>query len=215
MKKSLLIAAAVMFVAGSVFAVNPPIGQIGIFKDATHYIGDPTAFLNSANTICPSAYGTFPAWIWVLPGVNGLQAAEFAVYFPPTIITLATVKNPLITVELGSLPGGMSIAFGEGSCQMDWVWLYQLNLMNLAPITPWNLPSSYKYPPLPGLPAMYVAIIEHPGTLPVPAYQAATCLLGYPIEPLVNLTPLWLCYDPASGPLGVEQSNWGAIKSLF
>jgi hypothetical protein len=214
MKKSLLIAAAVMLVAGSVFG-NPTIGHIGIFKDATHYIGDQDQFLNSANTICPPAYSTFPAWIWVWPGEHGLQAAEFAVYFPPTIITLATVKNPGITVELGSLQGGMSIAFGEGMCQMDWVWLYQLNLMNLAPIAPWSIPG-FHYPPLPpSPPAMYVAIIEHPGTLPVPAYQAATCELGYPIEPLVNWTPLWLCYDPASGPLGVEQSNWGAIKSLF
>jgi hypothetical protein len=215
MKKSLLIVAAVMFVAGSAFAVNPPIGHIGIFRDATHYIGDRDDFLSSANTTCPPVYGQFYAWIWVWPGLNGLHAAEFAAYFPPTISTLASVKNPQITVERGALATGISIAFGEGSCQRDWVWLYALTLMNLAPIVPWTLPPSYNYPPLPGLPAMYVAIIPHPGTLPVPAYQAATCEAGYPIEPLVNWTPLWLCYDPTSGPLGVEQTNWGAIKSLF
>jgi hypothetical protein len=215
MKKALLIAAAVMFMAGAAFAVPPPIGHIGIFKDATHYVGDPAAFLSSANTVCPAAYSTFAAWIWVWPGEHGLQAAEFAVYFPPTVVTLATVKNPGITVELGALPTGMSVAFGEGMCQADWVWIYQLTLMNLAPIAPWNLPTTYKYPPLPPPPAMYVAIIPHPGTLPAPAFQAATCELGYPIEPLVNWTPLWLCYDPQSGPLSVQETSWGAIKSLF
>jgi hypothetical protein len=216
MKKALLIAAAVMFVASSVFAVLPPKGYIGLFTDATHSVGDPEFYPNAHNTVCPAPYGTFPCWIWCLPSVNGLQAAEFAVFYPPTIITLATVKNPGITVELGTLPTGISVAFGEGACQMDWVWLYQLNLMNLAPIPIWALPPNYTYPGLPpSPPAMYVAIIPHPGTLPAPAIQFASCLPGYPIEPFRNWTPLYLCYDPGSGPLGVEQTNWGAIKSLF
>jgi hypothetical protein len=146
--------------------------------------------------------------------VNGLQAAEFAVRFPATITTLSTVKNPGITVELGTLANGISVAFGEGMCQTDWVWLYQLSLMSLAPITPWNLPPTYVYPPLPAI-GTYVAIVPHPGTLPEPAIQFASCLPGYPIEPFGNWTPLYLCYNPGSGPLGVEQTNWGAIKSLF
>jgi hypothetical protein len=191
MKKALLFAAAVLFVASSVSAVLPPLGYIGVFADATHNT-DP-----AANYTCPAQYGNFMAWIWCLPGENGIQAAEFAVSFPATTVTLLTTKNPLITVELGSLPGGMSVAFGEGSCQMDWVWLYQLSMMQLA---------------LPTAPAK-IEIIPHPGTLPVPAYQFATCELGYPIEPCINLTPLYVCMEPS--PLGVEQTNWGAIKSLF
>jgi hypothetical protein len=79
---------------------------------------------------------------------------------------------------------------------MDWVWIYQFTMMQLGP---------------PVLPAQ-IKIIAHPGTLPVPAYQFATCQLGYPIVPCVNLTPLYICSD---GPLGVEETNWGAIKSLF
>jgi hypothetical protein len=189
MKKAMLLAAAVLFVASSAFAL-PPVGYIGVFKDATHNT-DP-----GQQMICPAQYAQFQAWIWCLPSERGIQAAEFAVSFPATTVTLVTTKNPGITVELGSLPGGMSVAFGEGQCQMDWVWLYQLTMMQLGP---------------PALPVK-IAIIPHPGTLPVPAYQFATCELGYPIEPCIYLTPLYICQD---GTVGVQQTNWGAIKSLF
>jgi len=186
MKKALFIAAAFMFVASSVMAELPPVGYIGIYRDATH--------LPTANTVCPAQYGQFSAWIWCLPSVNGLQAAEFAVSFPATTVTLATVKNPLIAVELGSLAAGISVALAEGACQLDWVYLYQLTMMSLAAV-----PAQIK-------------IIAHPGTLPTPAYQFATCELGYPIEPCINLTPLYICQE---GGYGVEETNWGAIKSLF
>jgi hypothetical protein len=129
--------------------------------------------------------------------VNGLQAAEFAVQLPPIVIETAAVKNPNITVELGSRPNGISVAFGEGMCNTDWVWLYQLTYVYLS-----TTPVPCK-----------VEIIPHPGTLPLPAYQFASCLPGYPIEPCIYLTPLYVCWTPS--PLGVEQTNWGAIKSLF
>jgi hypothetical protein len=189
MKKAMLLAVAILILAGSAFAL-PPQGYIGVFKDATHNT------VVGQNTVCPAQYGNFACWIWCLPSVNGLQAAEFAVSFPATTVTLATVKNPGITVELGTLAAGISVAFGEGQCQMDWVWIYQLTMMQLGP---------------PVLPAQ-IKIILHPGTLPAPSMQFASCLPGYPIEPLRNLTPLYICSD---GPLGVEQTNWGAIKSLF
>jgi len=185
MKKALLIAAAVMFVASPLFAqVLPPVGYIGIYADAAR----------ASNTVCPAQYGQCQAWIYCLPSVRGLQAAEFAVSFPATIVTLATNQNPLITVALGSLPAGMSIAFGETTCQRDWVWTHNLVLMSLAAV-----------------PAR-IDIIAHPGTLPVPTFQFASCLPGYPIEPCIYLTPLYLCQP---GPLGVQDKNWGAIKSLF
>jgi hypothetical protein len=189
MKKALLIAAAVMFVASSISAA-PAIGYIGVFADGTHNT-DP-----AANFVCPAQYGNFAAWIWCLPSENGLQAAEFAVSFPATTVALATVKNPIIAVELGALATGISAALAEGLCQTDWVWLYQLTMMQLAP---------------PALPAK-IDIIAHPGTIPA-EYHFATCEAGYPIEPCIYLTPLYVCMEPS--PLGVQQTNWGAIKSLF
>jgi hypothetical protein len=190
MKKALLIAAAVMFIAGAASAqVLPPVGYIGIFADATHNT-DP-----AANFVCPAQYGQCQGWIWCLPDAAGLQAAEFAVSLPATMVQLASVKNPAIAVELGALATGISVAFAEGQCQMDWTWLYQLTYMVLAPVP------------------QKVEIIPHPGTLPEPAYQFATCALGYPIVPCIYLTPLYVCWTPS--PIGVEDTNWGAIKALF
>ena len=174
-------------IAGSLSAVPPPIGYIGIFKDATHNIANP-----SVNTVCPATYGSFEAWIWCLPSENGLQAAEFAVSFPATTVILGSVQNPLITITIGSLPDGISIAFSEGMCQMDWVWTHQFTMMLLDRA------------------AAKIEIIPHPGTSPSPAYRFASCEYGYPIELCIYLMPLSVCY-----PIGVEQANWGAIKSLF
>jgi hypothetical protein len=188
MKKAKLLAVALMLVSTSAMAELPPNGYIGIYRDASH---SPTA-----NSVCPAQYGQFQAWIWCLPSVNGMQAAEFAVTFPATIITLATVQNPLISVALGSLPAGISVAFAEGSCQLDWAWTHQLTLMSLAP----------------PIASTKIDIIKHPGTLPNPAYQFASCLPGYPIESITYLTPLYICQE---GAYGVEETNWGAIKSLF
>jgi hypothetical protein len=184
MKKAMLLATAVLLVAVSAFAQLPPKGYIGIYTDA-----------HTTNSVCPGPYGAFSAQIWCLPSENGLQAAEFAVSFPPVVLVSGTVKNPAITVELGTLPNGISVAFGEGQCQMDWVYLYQLTCVLLSPT-----PVTTK-----------IDIIPHPTTQP-PAYQFATCELGYPIEPCTYLTPLYICQE---GALGVQETNWGAIKSLF
>jgi hypothetical protein len=183
MRKVLLIAAAIVFVSGSASAVPPPIGYIGIFKDATHTI---------TYSFCPAQYEQFHAWIWCVPGEHGLMAAEFAVGFPSTAVMQSQVKNPIIAVELGSLAAGISLAFGENQCQTDWVYLYDLTMILLSREYSW------------------ISILPHPGTLPVPACQFATCELGYPIEQCRCLTFLYLCPT-----WGVEESSWGAIKSLF
>jgi hypothetical protein len=183
MKKAMLLAVALMLVATSAFALGPK-AYIGIWADADH----------SVCSVSPAPYGTTPAYIFVLPSVTGMQAVEFRCALPPTLVQLASVKNPGITVELGSLANGISVAFGEGMCQMDWTWIYNLTLMVLA-TTP-----------------TVVEITPHPGTLPEPAYQLATCEAGYPIIPLTKLTSLYF-YQPCV--IGVEETNWGAIKSLF
>ncbi|MCX5752105.1 MAG: hypothetical protein NTW97_00505 [Candidatus Krumholzibacteria bacterium] len=190
--------AAFLIAASPVLASGPQIGYIGLFKDATHDVSWPA---NSGNTVCPSQYGQFQCWIWCLPSVHGLQAAEFAVSFPSTVVVLATVQNPGTAGRLccGSLVEGISVAFGEGLCQMDWVWLFQLSMMQLGS---------------PEVPAK-IEIVPSPGVWPLPAYQFASCEPGNPIEPCINLTPLYICWTPNPGPLGVRETSWGAIKSLF
>jgi hypothetical protein len=143
----------------------PQKGYIGIWADANHVDCD----------VSPAVYAMFDAYIWCLPSVHGLQAAEFAVSFPELVIILATVQNPNITVALGSIPSGISVAFGEGQCQMDWVWTHRVACMSLAA----NVPS-------------YIEIIPHPGAQPLPAYQFASCQPGYPIEPCLYIQPLFV-----------------------
>jgi hypothetical protein len=185
MKKAMFLAVALLVLAGSAFAL-PGTGYIGLFKDATHSTDPP------ANALCPGPYGSFHCWIWALPSARGLQAAEFRILFPASALIQTTVKNPSITAELGTLQNGISVAFGL--CQMDWLWIYDLGIVILSPT-----PITQK-----------IDIVPHPGTLPLPAIQFANCQLV--LEPFIYLTPLYLCQD---GPLGVEETNWGAIKSLF
>lgn len=189
MKRALLIASAAVLVAGAAFATTLPIGYIGVFADETHTMSP------AGNYACPAQYGQFHAWIWCLPSVRGLQAAEFKLGIPATVVQLAAAKHPLIAVELGALASGISVALEEGACQTDWVYLYDLTMMLLA-----------------ATPAK-IEILPHPGTLPKPAYQFASCLPGYPIEACRYLTPLYVCWAPS--PIGVEETSWGAIKALF
>ncbi len=189
MKRVLLIVSVAVLMAGAAFTTTLPIGYIGVFADDTHTMGP------AGNYACPAQYGQFHAWIWCLPSVRGLQAAEFKLGVPSTVVRLATVTHAIITLELGSLDDGMSVVFAEGDCKTDWVWLYDLTMMLLAP-TPAKM-----------------EILPHPGTLPAPAYQFASCLPGYPIEACRYLTPLYVCWAPS--PIGVEETSWGAIKALF
>ena len=94
MKKAMLLAVAVLLVAGSAFALR----SNGLHRC---FQGCDTHTDVGGNSICPAQYGQFRLGFGVLPSENGLQAAEFAVSFPATIIVSATVKNPGITVELG------------------------------------------------------------------------------------------------------------------
>jgi len=191
----MLAVALIALASGSAFAL-PETGYIGIFADAAHNTSPASG--GSGYNICPPQYGQFQCWIWCLPGERGLQAAEFAVSFPPTVIVLAVTPHyPAITLQVGSPDGGICISFPEGNCQADWIWTHHFTCMSLAA----------------GVPAQ-IRIVPHPGTQP-PAYQFASCEIGYPIEPCIVLCPLYICYPYPEGPLGVEQANWGAIKGLF
>jgi len=195
MKKALLIAAAVMFVASSVVASDAPVSYIGLFKDINHTMTDPVG-----NSVCTTA--SFYCWIWCLPSDRGMYGADFCLTKPASedpyidiVVTTATI-NPGITAPLGDLWTGMSVTFS--TCQLDWIWLYNLRMRDYSDLTP-----------VTGL----IEVIPHPATEPEPALQLVNCNMD--LEPFVYLTPLYLCPDPTPGPLGVQESNWGAIKSLF
>jgi hypothetical protein len=200
MKKALLIAAAVMFVASSVVASDAAFSYMGLFKDNTHFTDyPPPPSSNPGNSVCSTA--NFHCWIWVLPSTRGFLGADFCLQKPASedpyvdIIVNLTTINPGITAPLGDLWTGMSVTFS--TCQLDWVWLYDLRMRDYSDAAP-----------ITGL----IEIIKHPGTEPEPALQLVNCNMD--LEPFVYLTPLYLCPQPEH-PLGVQESNWGAIKSLF
>lgn len=180
MKKTLLIVAAILVLAASVNAA-PATAYMGIFNDAGH----------SVNFVAPAAFTPFDVWIWILPGVLGVQAAEFGVVFPATIVTTNTAQNPDISVALGSLTAGISVAYFN--CQTDWVYTHHLTCLALS-ATPGQ-----------------ISLVGDPSTSP-PIFAIATCEEGFPYGTVVYYTPLYL-YNP--GPVATQQSSWGAIKNLF
>jgi hypothetical protein len=206
MKKALLIAAAVMFVASSVFAGDAPNTYIGLFKDITHFTDYPVPPLpqtpNPGNSVCTTA--SFYCWIWVCPGTRGFLGGDFCLTKPASaegeipvidiIVQVATI-NSGITAPLGDLWTGMSVTFS--TCQTDWVWLYNLRMRDYSDESP-----------VIGT----IEVVPHPATEPLPALQLVNCNMD--LEPFVYLTPLYLCPQPEH-PLSVQESNWGAIKSLF
>jgi len=178
MKKALLIAAAILMFAGSLNAA-PASAYIGVYGDIDHTVC----------TLSPPQYAPFHAYIMVLPSMRGMQAAEFALLLPGTIIQSGAVKNADITVELGSLSAGISVAFG--SCHTDWTILYDLTLIALA-----TVPGSIGIGPDPTVPILAVA----------------SCEQGYPLESVIFHQPLNV-YQGCT--IGVQSSTWGAIKNLF
>lgn len=177
MKKALLIGLAMLFVAG---AANAQLSYMGLFADAGHSI----CAVNN-----PGGFFPFTMYIWILPGVNGMQAAEFMIAYPATVIGSTVTQNPEITVALGSLTAGISVAYG--TCNTGWTWTHNQ--------------ACYLTATTPGI----IEIVAHPTAF---AYQVATCELGYPIEPAIKLTHLYLNQECV---YGVEDATWGSIKSLF
>ena len=183
MKKALLIGVAMLLVASAVNADGPAQGYIGLYADGIHSVCN---VMNPAGAFMP-----FTMWIWCLPSSHGMTAAEFAISFPGTVIASTITVNPLITVGLGTLTGGTSVAFG--ACNNDWVWTHQVACYSIA-----------------ALPAI-IEVIPDPTAQP-PAYQFATCELGNPLEAIFRLTHLYLNQQCV---YATKDASWGAIKSLF
>ena len=122
MKRMVMIATGLLLLAGSAFAQPfpglPDTAYVGLFADTGH----------SVRTV---TFGGAPAifhwYIFWLPSTRGLMAAEFKISAPSNVAGVTTVaKDPAITVELGTLTAGISIAFHADSCQSDWVWSHHL-----------------------------------------------------------------------------------------
>ena len=147
---------------------------------------------------CATGVGFYPVemWVWCLPGPQGTICSEFMVGYPMNVIqSVVTWNDPIISVALGDLPSGLSICYIV--CQYDWHWPAHQALYVTDPTQ------------------TLIEILPHPDA---GAYQFANCEPGYPLEPATKLTNLYLNYGPADEECmgtAVEETSWGAIKSLY
>jgi hypothetical protein len=179
MKKVILLVAALVMVAGAVNA--GPNAYIGLYNDAAHSVCSQTTT------------GIFMNWVWVLPGDDGMMCAEFKLVAPAWLYCIGTTPNPLNSVILGAPYDATGVSFCFGTCQTEWVWLYQLS----------QLPA--------GGGVDFVYIVERPDA---GAYQIADCTPGYPLAPLRILNYLGLNQECIWGNAG-EEASWGAIKGMY
>lgn len=139
----------------------------------------------------PGGFLPFTMYVWCLPGSLGQICAEFMVTYPPNCIqSTISANDPIISVTLGTLPTGMSVCYIE--CQYAWHWNFQQIIYSTDTA------------------AGVFEIVAHPDA---GAYQFANCTPGYPIEPCIKLTNLYM--NGVCGPTAVESTSWGAIKGLF
>jgi hypothetical protein len=191
--KQLAIALFCVALLGAAAAqAQPPTGYVGLFMDESH------------SYWCASGSPPYPVEMWVccLPSVNGQICSEFAVSYPSNVTkSTVTVNYSIVTV---TLPGPVTcyatrcdVIACYISCQLGWHWIFHQTLWVMD-----GNPSCCE-------------IIPHPM---VGAYHFANCLPGYPVEPCIRWTSLYVNYAPTAPEClgsGFEPSSWGSIKALL
>jgi hypothetical protein len=148
---------------------------------------------------CATGVGFYAVemWIWCVPNVvEGTICSEFRVCYPANVIqSTVTWNDAIISVSLGDLPSGLSVCYIM--CQWDWYWIAHQALWVTDPT----------------MTIVYICV--HPDT---GEYSFANCTPGYPMEPCIIYTNLYLNYGPAEPEcLGTatQSASWGAIKSMI
>lgn len=160
MRHLLLVAALLCVLAPAGFA-QAPIGEIGLYADASH------------ESYCVSGTGFYPVemYVWARPTTPlGLMAVEFAIQYPANVAPGAITMSDSASVFLGNPQSGITIAFLD--CQSDWLWvLHQtVYVMNQDP--------------------SWAVLVKDPTELYHPDVIGCDCSPGYPISPLEKLTNL-------------------------
>jgi hypothetical protein len=159
--KHLLLVAALLCVLAPAGLAQAPIGEIGLYTDA------------SRESYCVSGTGIYPMemFVWARPTTpNGLMAVEFAIQYPANVAPGAATISDSASVYLGNPRDGITIAFL--GCQSDWLWVARqtVYVMNQDP--------------------SWAVLVKNPNEMFNPGPIACDCSLGYPIAPLEKLTNL-------------------------
>jgi hypothetical protein len=190
MKKVLLVAFAVLMLAGSVSATGYYRAYMGAYTSAVSYEEDTNYVDNhSMCSLSPELYEPFEVWIWIVPSHRGVMAVEYRLNYPTGLIKGTVIQNPLIVISLGSPATGIIAVYSE--CQTDWTWCHHQTIFstNRTPRHLWIGPH-----PLTGL------------------IQVAGCDENCSLERCVPFAHLYL-YSPCY--IGTKETSWGGIKSLF
>ncbi len=158
-------------------AQTPSCAYIGLYADEAR----------SSNTVSfAGGYTEFTMYVFCGPTDRGLFAAEFSIAYPGNVLSADVTTNPLISVSLGDLDTGISVAFAE--CQNDWIWTHRQRLF------------------LTSGDAARVGIEKNEVA---GEYQIATCGLGYPLEPVFFSSQLCLNaeYPPDTAAPLIQGSN--------
>jgi hypothetical protein len=155
---------------------------------ANAYIG---LFIDEARTNwCVSGLGAHTMYLVVLPSQDGLLCTEMSTTLVGTgVMFFQPTWNPLsASPVMGGIPGDLGHCFDE--CQTDWVYLCSVSMLVQT-----TDPVSIEIGAYTGVP--------YPRTL----------VCDESAEP--EAIPFTTFYINGCGPLGVEESSWGAIKSLY
>lgn len=113
MKRVLLVAVALLVLAGASYAQGPDSTYVGLFFDLTRTIPSRVDYVG------PNP-NPFYMYIFFLPGAKGLYAASYSIAFPANI-QMGSVTNYTGLFTLGDLVAGISVVWPD-SCRHDWIY---------------------------------------------------------------------------------------------
>ncbi len=144
---------------------------------------------------CAQGEGFYPVemWIWCLPGALGMICYEMGLNFPSNVIESTATSNDALSPCVGCTRWSLCFMM----CQLDWVWIWHQTL--------WVTDSE----------PSIVEITGHPQS---GMHRFYNCEPGYPAEPCIIYTSLFINYDPSDPECmatSSEKRSWGAIKSII
>jgi hypothetical protein len=147
-------------------------------------------FIDEARTDwCVSGLGSHTMYFVILPSEDGLQCSELSTNLVGSgiLFFVPTYHPDSASPVMGGIPGDMSHCFN--TCQTDWVYAYSVQILVQT-----EDPVRIEIGPY--------------ATQPYPI--ALDCGMGE--GEAIAFTHF---YINGCGPIGVEESSWGAIKSLY
>ncbi len=148
-------------------------------------------YSHSECSVFANLFTPFDAWLWWTPGPGGIMGVECAIECPSNVVLVSKTYHPELQSQLVDCCEGLECSCFYSTCHTDWVYVFRLTFLLLDNAS--SVIDIVPYPPSGGI-------------------NAATCEPGYPIVPATLMSGLYInawCF------VAVEESTWGAVKSLY